>query len=143
MALAPVPAAASMPMPSGITSASGSDFIGRRSKDGNQRILNNSLMEGVTADAEISFDSAMALNGSCNWRRWKNSLRNPIIQGQKENIGNQGSEKKNKNWFNMSAGFSDAVGGGAANDPLQQTWAQKSSPCLLPENWKGHGMGGE
>ena len=57
-----------------------------------------------------------------NRRRWKNSLKNhpSYISKPKKKVywKTKKSEKKNKNWFSYSAGYSDAVGGGAANDPF-------------------------
>ena len=79
-------------------------------------------MEGVTADAEISFDSAMALNGSLQleaMEKLSEESSDLYFKAQKEDILEaKKSEKQNKNWFSYGAGFSDAVGGGAANDPF-------------------------
>ena len=78
-ALAPVPSAASMPMPMGkslyFSGQSGSDFmLADEAKTKAKGFLKNSLMEA--AEAEISFGSAMLLIAPCNWRRWINSPRN-------------------------------------------------------------------
>ena len=122
MALAPVPAAAPRPMATSgtnlyISGQSGSDF---RSAD--KGFLNNSLMKGVTAETEISFDSAIALNGSFRseaMEKLSEESSDLYFSAKKEKIlETKEGEKQNKNWFKMSAGFSDAVGGGAANDPF-------------------------
>ena len=55
--------------------------------------LKNSLMEGVTAEAEISFDSAIALNSSLQLEAMEKLSEEIqiIFQSQKrKNIGNQG-----------------------------------------------------
>ena len=121
MALAPVPAAAPMPMAtSGISF--GRSGSADKAKTAAKGFLNNSLMEGLTAEAEISFDSAMALNGSLQleaMEKLSEESSDLYFKAQKEGILDaKESEKQNKNWFSYGAGFSDAVGGGAANDPF-------------------------
>ena len=84
--------------------------------------LNNSLSRGVNANAEISFDSAVALNDSFRsapMEKLSEESSDLYFKAQKESmLKTKKSEKKNKNWFSYSAGYSDAVGGGAANDPF-------------------------
>ncbi len=125
MALAPVPTAAPMPMPnSGIRfGKSSSGFLSaNKEKMTAKGFLNNSLSRGVNANAEISFDSTVALNDSIRsapMEKLSEESSDLYFKAQKESmLKTKKSEKKNKNWFSYSAGYSDAVGGGAANDPF-------------------------
>ncbi|MDA8991756.1 hypothetical protein N9H45_09535, partial [Opitutales bacterium] len=81
-----------------------------------------SLMLGANANAEISFDSASALNQSLPMEaveKLSDESSKLYFKAKKETIlEDKESEKKNKNWYNYSAGYSYAVGDGAVSDPF-------------------------
>jgi hypothetical protein len=125
MALAPVPAAAPRPMPTSGKSFynSSSGFLSAdKAKTAAKGFLDNSLIRGLNANAEISFDSEMALNRSIPVdarEKLSEESSDLYIKAQKEGILEAKEiEKKNKNWFSYGAGFSDASGSGAANAPF-------------------------
>jgi hypothetical protein len=125
MALAPVPTAAPRPMPTSGKSFynSSSGFLSaEKAKTAAKGFLDNSLIRGLNANAEISFDSEMALNRSIPVdarEKLSEESSDLYIKAQKEGILEAKEiEKKNKNWFSYGAGFSDASGSGAANAPF-------------------------
>ena len=103
--------------------------------------LKNSPMEA--AEAEISFDSAISI-APCNWRRWKISETSKLyLKAKKEKIlETKEVRKKNKTGL-AGAGFSDAVSGGAANDPFTANLRLRNQARAFTGKLQGHGMGGE
>ena len=110
-----------MPMPTSGISLNRSAFHSADAERAAKGFLSDSLFRGVNANAEISLDSAVALNGTLQseaMEKLSEESSDLYFKTQKESMLLDEKKKKENNWLNYSAGYSDAVGGGAANDPF-------------------------